>query len=106
MIYKRCSELMVRSYSFFHEWLENLRTILLQVRNNEQFEEKCHFLPPFRMVFVAKQAHVRKIIVDLFRGKEKKITYRIQKYILLFVKYVSQYTMRIIRQLRRDFGKH
>ena len=72
MIYKRCSELMVRSYSFFHEWLENLRTILLQVRNNEQFEEKCHFLAPFRMVFVAKQAHVRKIIVDLFRGKRKK----------------------------------
>ena len=58
------------------------------------------------MVFVTKQAHVRKIIVDLFRGKKKKITYRIQKYILLFVKYVSQYTMRLIRQLRRDFGKH
>ena len=40
--------------------------------NNEQFEGKCHFLLPFRMVFVAKQAHVHKIIVDLFRGKKKK----------------------------------
>ena len=40
--------------------------------NNEQFEEKRHIFLPFRMVFVAKQAHVRKIIVDLFRGKKKK----------------------------------
>lgn len=57
--------------------------------NNEQFEEKCHILLPFRMLFVSKQAHVRKIIVDLFQGKKKKITYRIQKYILLFVKYAT-----------------
>lgn len=99
MIYKRCSGLMVRSYSFFHEE-DNFIT-----SHNEQFVEKCHILLPFRMLFVAKQAHVRKIIVDLFQGKKKKITYRIQKYILLFVKYVSQYTMRLIRQLRRDFGK-
>lgn len=73
--------------------------------NNEQFEEKCHILLPFRMLFVANQAHVRKIMVDLFQGKKKKITYCIQKYILLFVKYVSQYTMRLIRQLTRAFGK-
>lgn len=103
MIYKRCSGLMVRSYSFFHEWLENLKTFITS--NNEQFEEKCHILLLFRMLFVAKQAHVRKIIVDLFQRKKKKITYCIQKYILLFVKYVSQYTMRLIRQLTRDFGK-
>lgn len=59
MMYKRCSGLMVRSYSFFHE-----RAIW----------GKCHILLPFRMLFVAKQAHVRKIIVDLFQGKKKKIT--------------------------------
>lgn len=52
-------------------WLENLGTILLQVIT-KQFEEKCHFLLPFGGVFVAKQAHVHKSIVDLFRRKKKK----------------------------------
>ena len=41
------------------------------------------------------------------REKGKKITYHIQKYILSFVKHAClTYTMQLIRQLRRDYGKH
>lgn len=105
MIYKRCSGLMVRSYSFFHEWLENLRTILLQVITSN-LRENVTFYCLFAWSLLQSRRTCARLQQICFEGKRKKITYRIQKYILLFVKYVSQYTMRLIRQLRRDFGKH
>lgn len=52
--------------------------------NNEQFEEKCHILLPFRMLFVAKQAHVPKIY-SRFVSREKEKNYLLHTKIYTFI---------------------